>query len=376
MTVTRQLFTGSALVLLVSLGCGKSHGEEAGDGKTGTTGDFVRYAPDRAPLDFIKIETVKESSGATSTTLTGRVTYDEDHTQRVASPIDGRAVGILVQLGDKVRAGQPLIRLSSPNVGQLQADAQKSLSDLTVDAQSVDRVRKLQADGAISQKEVAQVEGDFRKARSDHARSTAQLKSLGVSPTDPTVNAVLRAQIPGTVVERNVLAGQEVRADQVTPLVTISSLDAVWVIADAYEQDMALVQEGARVTVRVSAYPGEAFAGTVGHIADVLDAGTRTVKVRCVVANPGHRLKPEMFAKVEVASAGGRQFVTVPSKAILSEGDRALVVVATEGNVFRTRRVDVGPESDGQVRILGNLAPGEKIVTDGAIFMKRQVESQ
>jgi len=66
----------------------------------------------------------------------------------------------------------------------------------------------------------------------------------------------------------------------------------------------------------------------------------------------------------------------VPTKAVLTEGDKSLVVVAIEGNVFRSRRVDVGPETEGQVRILGGLTPGEKIVTDGAIFMKREIENQ
>src|SRR5215471_17586893 len=365
-----------ALLAGAAAGCGKSHGEEGGDNQGERARDFIRYDPGHAPRDFIKIETVQETAGSTSVTLPGRVTFDEDRTQRVASPIDGRATTILVKLGDKVRAGQPLIQLSSPNVGQLQADAQKAMSDLTVAQKAIDRVHRLQADGAVAEKEVSQAEGDFRKAKSDFARATVQLRALGVSPTDPAVNAALRAQIGGVVVERNVLVGQEVRADQATPLLTVSSLDTVWVLADAYEQDLSLVSEGDAVTIRVMAYPGETFAGKVTHIGDVVDPTTRTVKIRCVADNPAHRLKPEMFAKVDVRNVSGRKFMTVPAKAVLNDGDKSVVIVATEGNVFRTRRVDVGPEVDGQVRILGGLVPGEKIVTDGAIFMKREIESQ
>jgi cobalt-zinc-cadmium efflux system membrane fusion protein len=377
------MFMRKVAVLLLPLaalagaaGCNKSHGEEGEKPQDERARDFIRYDPGHAPLDFVKIETVTESSGSTSVSLPGRVTFDEDHTQRLASPIDGRAVNILAKLGDKVRAGQPLIQLSSPNVGQLQADAQKAMADLTVAQKAIDRVHKLQEDGAVADKEVAQADGEFRKAKSDYARSTAQLKALGVSPTDPAVNAALRAQIPGIVVERNVLVGQEVRADQATPLLTVSSLDAVWVLADAYEQDLALVSEGDPVSIRVPAYPGETFPGKVGHIGEVVDPATRTVKIRCVASNPGHRLKPEMFAKVDVQNVSGRKFITVPAKAVLSEGDKSLVIVATEGSVFRTRRVDVGPETDGNVRILNGLTPGEKIVTDGAIFMKREIEAQ
>jgi cobalt-zinc-cadmium efflux system membrane fusion protein len=359
--------------------CSKGHGEEGAEKSEGAgegAKDFVRFNPGSAPLDFIKVEAVVESAGATSVSLPGRVSFDEDHTQRVASPIDGRAVSILVKLGDKVRPGQALIELSSPNVGQLQADAQKAMSDLALSTKALERVHKLQAEGAVAEKEVAQAETDFRKAKSDSARTTAQLKSLGVSATDPAVNAALRAQIGGVVVDRNVLVGQEVRADQASPLITVSSLDSVWVQADAYEQDLSLVAEGDGVTVRVPAYPGETFPGKVTHVGDVVDASTRTVKIRCVVDNKTHRLKPEMFAKVDVLNAAGRKIILVPAQAVLNDGDKSIVIVASEGNVFRARRVDVGPEVDGKVRLLSGLRPGEKIVTDGAIFMKREIDSQ
>jgi membrane fusion protein, heavy metal efflux system len=357
-------------------GCSKGHGETEAGGQGEKPRDFIRYDPNHAPHDFIKIETVQEASGASSISLPGRVSFDEDHTQRVASPIDGRAVAILVKAGDRVRAGQPLLQLSSPSVGQIQADAQKAASDLGVSEKAAERVHKLQAEGAVAEKEVAQAEGELRKARSDHARATAQLKSLGVSASDPAVNAALRAQIAGVVVERNVLVGQEVRADQATPLLTISSLDTVWVLADAYEQDLGLVAEGDPVRVQVPAYPGEKFAGKVGHIGDVVDPATRTVKIRCIVPNKDHRLKAEMFAKVDVSDNGRRKVMSIASKAVLTDGDKTFLIVATEGNVFRVRRVEVGPETEGRIRVLAGLVPGEKVVTEGAIFMKREIENQ
>ena len=338
--------------------------------------DFVRLDPKSPRLDFIKVEVVKESDGAGKITLPGRVTFDEDHTQRVASPIDGRALSILVKLGDKVRAGQPLVELSSPQVGLIQADAQKALSDLSVAEKGSERVHKLQAIGAASEKDVAQAEGDYKKARSDYARAEAQLKSMGISASDPAVNVALRAQIPGVIVDRNVLVGQELRSDGAAPLLTISSLDSMWVLADAYEQDLGLVTQGAKVTIRVPAYPSETFSGKVGHIGEVVDPSTRTVKIRCVVDNPGHRLKSEMFAKIDIETPRSAKLIAVPSKAVLNDGDKAMVIIATEGNIFRTRVVQVGPEVDDTIRIVAGLTPGEKIVTSGAIFMKQEIDSR
>src|SRR5207244_3801840 len=128
------------------------------------------------------------------------------------------------------------------------------------------------------------------------------------------------------------------------PLLTITSLDTVWVLADVYEQDLGLVAPGAAVRIHVPAYPGESFPGTVRYIGDVVDSTTRTVKVRCIVPNPSGRLKPEMYAKVELESKSGYKVLTVSSRAVLRDGDKAKVVIATEGNRFRTRLVEVGPE--------------------------------
>jgi cobalt-zinc-cadmium efflux system membrane fusion protein len=364
-----------SLSVLSAGGCNKLAEEPAAAQASERSRDFVQLDPKSPRLDFIKVEVVKESDSSGRVTLPGRVTFDEDHTQRVASPIDGRVVGMLVKLGDSVKAGQPLLQLSSPDVGQIQSEAQKALTDLSISEKGIERLHKLQAIGAASEKDVAQSEGDFKKAKSDYARAEAQLKALGITPTDPAVNVALRSQIPGVVVERNVLVGQEVRSDGATPLITVASLDDVWVLGDAYEQDLGLVTEGAKVSIRVPAYPGQTFPGRVKHIGEVVDPNTRTVKIRCVVDNPGHRLKPEMFAKIDVETPGGTKLITVPAKAVLNDGDKAMVVVATEGNVFRTRTVQVGPEVEGNVRIISGLTAGEKIVTSGAIFMKQEIDS-
>ena len=369
-------WAASLFLLSAVSGCSRLADEPPSAQASERSRDFVRLDPKSPRLDFIKVEVVKESDGAGKVTLSGKVTFDEDRTQRVASPIDGRATAILVNLGDQVRGGQALVQLSSPHVGQIQSDAQKALTDLGVAEKGIERLHKLQGIGAASEKEVAQAEGDFKKARSDYGRAEAQLKALGISPSDPAVNVALRSQIPGVVVERNVLVGQEVRSDGAAPLLTISSLDSVWVLADAYEQDLGLVTEGAKVTIRVPAYPSETFTGKVKHIGEVVDPNTRTVKIRCVVANPGHRLKPEMFAKIDVETPRGAKLITVPSKAVLNDGDKAMVVVATEGNIFRTRVVQVGPEIEDSVRIVAGLTPGEKIVTAGAIFMKQEIDSR
>ena len=339
------------------------------------TGDGLTLDPSSPALKFVKIEELKPSDAAPNVSLTGRITFDEDRTQRVATPIDGRATAIMVKLGDHVKPGQSLIELSSPQVGQLQADAQKTQQDMMVAQKTVDRLHKLKVDGAVSEKDVGQAEADLQKAKADVGRAAAQLRSIGVSASDPAVAVAIRAQVAGTVVERNVLVGQEVRADATTPLMTVTNLETVWVNADVYEQDLGLITSGAVVNVKVPAYPGDTFAGTVAHLGDVVDPTSRTVKLRCVVPNPNGKLKPEMFAKISLADAQGKQVLVIPARAVLNEAGKFRVIVV-DGNTFRPVGVDVGPEVDGRVRVLSGLKAGDKVVTDGALFLKHDIDNR
>lgn len=369
-----QFYGLLALVLSTTGACG-ARSNAPGEGGERVQGGILKLAPGNPKLEFVKIEPVEESSAASAITLTGKVDFDEDHTQRVASPIDGRATALLVRPGDVVKAGASLVGLSSPRVGQLQSDAQKALADMSVAQKAVDRAHKLAADGAISDKEVAQLESEFNKAKSEVGRTAAQLRSLGLSAGDPTTDVTLRAQIGGTVVERNVLTGQEVRSDGAAPLLTISNLGSVWVLADVYEADLGAVTLGAQVRVQVPAYPSEWFPGKVGHVGDVVDASSRTVKIRCVVANADGRLKPEMFAKIEIQSVGDRKAIYLSTHGIINDGDQSKVVVAGAGNTFHTRTVQVGPSIDGRVRILDGLKVGERVVTEGALFLKQELDT-
>jgi cobalt-zinc-cadmium efflux system membrane fusion protein len=337
--------------------------------------DGIVLEPTNPALKFLKIEEIRPSDAGPNLALTGRVTFDEDRTQRVATQIDGRATAILAKLGDKVKPGQSLIELSSPQVGQLQADAQKTTQDMLIAQKTVDRVHKLKIDGAVSEKEVAQAEADLQKAKADVGRAGAQLRSIGISASDPAVAVAIRAQIAGTVVERNVLVGQEVRADATTPLMTVTNLEALWVIADVYEQDLGLITSGATVSVTVPAYPGETFPGTVARLGDVVDPTSRTVKLRCVVPNPEGRLKPEMFAKIAIAETSGKQVIVIPAKSVLNEAGKFRVIVV-ENNTFRPVFVEVGPESSGKVRVLSGLKPGDRVVTDGALFLKHDIDTK
>jgi len=178
------------------------------------------------------------------------------------------------------------------------------------------------------------------------------------------------------VVERTALPGSEVRADAAAPLVTISDLSRVWVLADVYERNLAYVKAGQTADLTVASYPGTVFKARIDHVGDVVDPQTRTVKIRLSAENREHRLKPEMFARVTLPLEGPHAAVTVPSSAVLTDGENNVVMVVTGENRFAKRNVEVGAQMDGRTTIISGVHPGERVVVEGALFLKAELENR
>ncbi len=363
------------VALLVALACQKTPPPPAPQAAPEAASPIDAHPDMLGHLDpkwgpYLRIEPVQAYDGSLQLRTTGKVGFDDDHTQRVTAPVDGRVAAIKVTLGETVAVGQPLVELSSARVAEMQSDAKKEQQDLQVARRSLQRALKLRADGAVSDKELAQAHADLNKARAEVERAEAQLAALGVRPGDPLVRAALFARVNASVVERNLSVGQEVRADSGTPLLTLTNLDHVWVGADVYEQDLGVVQKDAPVELTVSAYPSRRFAGHVTYVGDVIDSGSRTVKVRCTIANPNHLLKPEMYAKVAIAYRSPADAIFVPTRALIADGQRTQVLVVQNAREVWLRNVEAGSALEGRQQILSGLRVGEKLVVDGAVFLR------
>jgi multidrug efflux pump subunit AcrA (membrane-fusion protein) len=169
------------------------------------------------------------------------------------------------------------------------------------------------------------------------------------------------------------IQGQYSGASNVVELFTIGDLSRLWVLGDIFEMDLPFVHEGDPVAIRVAAYPGRTFQGTVEWAGDVLDPVLRTAKARIVLPNPERLLKPEMYQMVTI-TIPGRHMLTVPRRALVRLGGETVVFVEAgqkpDGKVvFKRRRVVANEEkTGGQVPILDGLAAGEKVIVEGAIF--------
>lgn len=170
-----------------------------------------------------------------------------------------------------------------------------------------------------------------------------------------------RSPVGGIVTDRKALQGMRFMPGET--LYQVVDLSAVWLIADVFEQDLALVRPGAMAKIAINAYPDRAFSGRVTYVYPNLTAETRTIPVRIELANPGGMLKPGMYASVELAGGGRAQAITVPHGAVIDSGVRQIVLVQTGEGRFAPRDVKIGMRGERYVEVLEGVKEGESVVT-------------
>ena len=303
--------------------------------------------------------------------LPGRLVWNEDSTVRVFSPFAGRVTRILAQPGAHVAAGDTLAILSSADYGAAQADDRKAQALLVLAAKARDRSRDLLEHGVVAAKDVEQSESDYAHAEAEAQRTHARLKLFGDGGSAVNQLYALKSPIAGIVVDKNLNPGQEVTADQSgAPLFVVTDPAILWVELDAHEGDLQSLHVGQSLQLSCAQYPGESFSGTLTQIADFVDPVTRAIRLRGRVANADHRLKGEMYVSADLPLEGSPH-ATVPASAVLLIGAEHYVFVAKSDTQFERRAVKVEPESRGSVAIDEGLAPGERVVATGALYLQQ-----
>lgn len=180
----------------------------------------------------------------------------------------------------------------------------------------------------------------------------------------------IKAQMDGVIIERKATTGELV--DKAKEIYTISDPTQLWVIAEIKERDIAAVKSGQDATFTVLAYPKK-FQGKVVLVGNQVEAGSRTLEVRIAVDNTDGRLKPGMFADVEIITTILENVLLIPDGALQTDGDDQIVFVALDGNKFEKRVVKLGLEQGGQVEILNGVKVGDNVVTEGSFILKSEM---
>src|SRR5437867_220030 len=181
----------------------------------------------------------------------------------------------------------------------------------------------------------------------------------------------LKAPINGIIIERKASMGELVGKEK--EIFTISDPADLWVIAEIKERDIGAVKTGQDASFTVLAFPGEMFHGKLVRIGNQVEPESRTLEVRIEVNNTDGRLKPGMFADVEITTTVFQDIIVIPDTALQTDEDNQIVFVALEGNKFQKRAVKIGLEPRGRAQVVEGLKAGEKIVTEGSFILKSEM---
>ena len=357
-----------AVLVACMAGCEKPPAPVADAGPT-VNGNTIAFSPESAQLK--NIQTVKVGAPHEyALQIPGRLTWDEDRTVRVFTPFAGRVTRILVDVGQRVAAGQALAELTSPDFGQAQADARKAEADLGIKTAQLNRVKELAAAGVVATKDLQQADADQKSADAEFRRATGRVALFGGN-NNVDQRFVLKSPLAGVVVERNINPGQELRPDQATsPQFVVTDPSRLWAQLDASESDITNIRPGANLIITSTQYPDDAFAGELRQVADFVDPVARTLKLRGVVPNDDRRLKAEMFITARLVVPRGEAPV-VADKAVFLDGVRRFAFVKTAGGTFVRRGVRVGPSQGDIVPVLAGLSEGEEVVVSGALYLQQ-----
>lgn len=338
-----------------------------------TASDTLQFTADAPQLLFLKIQPVIAFPEPLVEALNARISYDDNHTARVFSPLAGRVIKIAAESGNQVKAGDPLLVLDSPDYAVAEADSAKAEADQLRKKEAYERARQLYEIKGIARKDVESAEADWHQAEAEAQRAKARMKNLSNSNTTSDGKFVLRAPIGGVISERQVSAGSEVRPDAAIPLFVITDPRHLWVLVDLPERQLAKIQPGHPVSIEVDAYPDTTFKGKVVVIGGTLDPVTRRIQVRCEVDNPALKLKPEMFARVTPIASRQSALPRVPNTALVTQGLYSFVFVEKSPGVLQRRRVTLETQGSQYSYVSEGLQAGERIVSSGALLLNSEL---
>jgi Cu(I)/Ag(I) efflux system membrane fusion protein len=311
----------------------------------------VQISPEKQQLIGVKIGTAEMKPLEKVIRTVGRVDYDEKRIVTVSPKIGGWIEDLYVDFtGRFVRQGEPLLTIYSPELVATQEEyllALRAKRDLKKSpfpevAGSGDSL----ADSAKRRLKLWDITDEQIKALEESGQSKKTL--------------TLYSPFSGFVLEKTASKGMNVMPGMA--LFKLADLSVVWLIADIYEYELPFVRVGQQAAVQLSYLPGETFTGKAIYIYPALDPNTRTAKVRFEFSNAQGRLKPEMFANVEIKIRLGQK-LTVPEGAVIDTGIRQMVIIDKGSGYFEPREVKVGAKVEDYYEVTKGLKAGERVVT-------------
>ncbi len=313
--------------------------------------DAVFVSPERQQISGIRFGRVRVQNMEKVVQTVGKLEFDEKKIAAVSPKIGGWVEDLYVDYtGKMVRKGQPLLSIYSPDLVSAQEEFLLALKIKKIYTAQPSAEWSTQGESLLQSARKRLLLWDITLKQIENLEVTGEVKR----------SLVLHSPVDGFVMEKMVFKGMGVMPG--TSLYKIGDLSSIWVVADIYEYELPFVQIGQKASITMAYYPGESFEGTATYIYPSVDPKTRTAKMRFDLPNPEFKLKPEMWANVELKIPLGRKLV-VPEEAVMDSGTMQMVFVDRGQGHFESRHVQVGAKVQGYYEVLSGLREGEKVVT-------------
>ena len=320
-------------------------------GPTAEPPSIITIPQERLQTVGVKYEPVARRSLEKLIRTVGRVAVDERRLAKVTIKFHGWIERLFVSaVGDRVRKGQELFTIYSPDLVATQEEYLLALQG-----------RKQLGESEFP--EVARSSQELLEATrhrlhlwdisEEHIRDLERTKQV-------TKTLPIHSPITGTVIQKEVLQGTHVEPGE--ELYTIADLSRLWVLADIYEYELPFVKVGQQASVSLSYDPGTVLTGRVGFIYPTLDPKTRTAKVRFELDNAGEKLKPDMYANVELRVDLGTR-LSIPQEAIIESGQKQVIFLHHGGGKLEPRLIKTGVKTGEWSEVLEGLKEGDHVVT-------------
>ncbi|RDI10073.1 efflux RND transporter periplasmic adaptor subunit [Comamonas sp. AG1104] len=373
----------AGLTTLTLTGCGKEEPAAAvAAADTKAELDPMEVVVSAEMATNFKTAAVTQAEVASVQEVAGRIEANERKVTRIGAAVTGRVTEVLAETGDRVKAGQTLARVASPELTTAQLAYMRASATATLAERSVERARQLIAADVIGSAELLRRESEVQIARAELRAAGDQLKLMGLSADalsslrakgNVAPNAAITASAAGIVIERQVSQGQVAQPGD--PLFTVADLSNVWVVGALPEQIARSVQTGQNVQIDVPALgltvEETPISGKIIYVGDTVSPETRTVTIRTQVDNKDLALKPQMLATMKIQGAMEKT-LAIPALAVVRENDKDHVYVKKAENHYRLTPVELGAASGGLRPVVKGLSEGTQIVVEGAFHLNNE----
>ncbi len=327
----------------------------------------------------IKVETLNGGSASSTISRPASVSYDLDQIAKVGPRIEAKVVEVIKDLGEQVNKDEPIALMSSVGLGKAKAEYIRLRARLKAEQARYEREKSLYEQEISSQAELLDAEANYQEAKAELNSSAEALRLYGLSKTDiqnieagsdqPLSRFYLTSPLDGVIQERDISPGQTISPSE-TPI-HVANLSKMWVMIDAYEQDIRYLNKGQSVSLSVRSIPGQTFEGTTDWVSYSLEKQSRTMPVRAIVENPNRKLRAGMFGTARISTGKERSVAMIPIDAVQTvNGEKVVFVPGEELRSYKPVDVMLGGENDGYVEIASGLQPGDEAVVAGAFDLK------